>query len=258
MNTIVIKCGGSILAKLSDEFFTSIKELQQKGFQIVIVHGGGPEIETMLNQLQIKSEFVNGLRRTTAEVLEVVEMVLSGKVNKSLVNNLSKMGINAVGLAGTDVNILSAKAIDYEKLGFVGEVTHVNSNFLEGLLRKNYLPVLSPIGIADDFNKYNINADTAAASVAIALNAKHLLFVTDVSGILKDGEVVPYLNTNEVDELIEDGTIYGGMIPKVKAALQALSTGQLHEITIINGKDSLLALDGSLKGTKIVKELEVV
>lgn len=258
MNTIVIKCGGSILAKLSDDFFASIKELQQNGFQIVIVHGGGPEIETMLNKLQITSEFVDGLRKTTSEVLDVVEMVLSGSVNKSLVNNISKMGIEAVGLAGTDANILSAKAIDYVKLGFVGEVISVNSIFLEQLLQMNYVPVISPIGIADDYRKYNINADTAAASVAIALNAQHLLFVTDVSGILKDGEVIPHLSTNEVNELIDDGTIYGGMIPKVKAALQALSSGQLQEITIINGRDSLLALDGSLRGTKIVKELEVV
>lgn len=258
MDTIVIKCGGSILSKLSDSFFTSIKELKNNGYKVVIVHGGGPEIGQMLASLSIESEFVNGLRKTTPEVLDVAEMKLSGTVNKKLVTLLVKTGIQAVGLSGCDASLLQVKPIDLESLGYVGEVTKVNTQFLQQMLELDYVPVISPIGIDENFSKFNINADTAAASVAIELEAKHLLFVTDVDGIMKNGEVLPALSTTTVRDLIEEGTIYGGMIPKVKAALAALETGSLHEITIINGKDSLVAMDGSLKGTKIVKELEVV
>ncbi|MFT4412526.1 acetylglutamate kinase [Fredinandcohnia humi] len=258
MNTIVIKCGGSILAELSDSFFHSIRELKQNGYKIVIVHGGGPEIGQMLATLDIRSEFVNGLRKTTPEVLEVAEMVLSGTVNKKLVSLLQKAGIQAVGLSGSDALLLQATPIDLESLGYVGEVKNVNISFLTQLLALDYVPVLSPIGIDEELTKYNINADIAAASVAVALHANHLLFVTDVPGILKNGELLPELSTNTVVDLIGEGTIYGGMIPKVNAALSALEFGSLQEITIISGKDSLVALDGSIKGTKIVKELEVI
>ncbi|MEH7235487.1 acetylglutamate kinase [Bacillus sp. JJ1562] len=258
MQTIVIKCGGSILAKLSDSFFNSIKELKESGYRVVVVHGGGPEIGQTLTSLNIESEFVNGLRKTTKEVLDVVEMVLSGTVNKKVVVELEKAGIPSVGLSGCDAKLISAKPVNLDQLGYVGEIAQVNISFLEFLLSQNYVPVISPIGIDENFTKYNINADTAAASVAIALKAEHLLFVTDVDGIKKDGEVLPSLSTDSVLTLIEEGTIYGGMIPKVRAALSALNDGGLNEITIINGKDSLLSMDGTLKGTKIVKELEVV
>ncbi len=258
MQTIVIKCGGSILAELSDSFFNSIKELKKSGYKVVVVHGGGPEIGQTLASLKIKSEFVNGLRKTTKEVLDVVEMVLSGTINKKVVVELEKAGIPSIGLSGCDAKLITAKPVNIDQLGYVGEIEQVNVSFLEFLLSQNFVPVLSPIGIDEDFTKYNINADTAAASVAIALNAGHLLFVTDVDGIKKDGEVLPFLSADSVLTLIEEGTIYGGMIPKVKAALSALNNGGLTEITIINGKGSLLSMDGTLKGTKIVKELEVV
>lgn len=258
METIVIKCGGSILSQLSDSFFNSIKELKESGYKVVVVHGGGPEIGQTLSSLNIKSEFVNGLRKTTKEVLDVVEMVLSGTVNKKVVVELEKAGIPSVGLSGCDARLIKAKPVDLEQLGYVGEVERINVAFLEYLISQNYVPVISPIGIDENFSKYNINADTAAASVAIALKAKHLLFVTDVDGIKKDGELLPSLSTDSVLTLIDEGTIYGGMIPKVKAALSALNDGGLNEITIINGKGSLLSMDGTLKGTKIVKELEVV
>ncbi|MEH7388351.1 acetylglutamate kinase [Bacillus sp. JJ1521] len=258
MQTIVIKCGGSILAELSDPFFNSIKELKESGYRVVVVHGGGPEIGQTLASLKIESEFVNGLRKTTKEVLNVVEMVLSGTVNKNVVMELEKAGIPSVGLSGCDAKLITAKPVNIEELGYVGEIEHVNVSFLDFLLSQNYVPVISPIGIDEDFTKYNINADTAAASVAIHLKAEHLLFVTDVDGIKKDGEILPALSTDSVLTLIEEGTIYGGMIPKVKAALSALHDGGLNEITIINGKSSLLSVDGSLKGTKIIKELEVV
>lgn len=258
METIVIKCGGSILSELSDSFFNSIKELKDSGYKVVVVHGGGPEIAQTLSSLNLKSEFVNGLRKTTKEVLNVVEMVLSGTVNKKVVVELGKAGIPSVGLSGCDAELIKVKPVDLEQLGYVGEIVDVNVSFLEYLISQNYVPVISPIGIGEDFTKFNINADTAAASVAIALKAKHLLFVTDVDGIKKDGEVLPSLSTDSVLSLIDEGTIYGGMIPKVKAALSALNEGGLNEITIINGKASLLSVDGTLKGTKIVKELEVV
>ncbi|WP_449539451.1 acetylglutamate kinase [Ferdinandcohnia sp. Marseille-Q9671] len=258
METIVIKCGGSILAQLSDSFFKSIRELKESGYKVVIVHGGGPEIGQTLSSLNIKSEFVNGLRKTTKEVLDVVEMVLSGLVNKKVVTELEKAGIPSVGLSGCDARLLQARPVNIDQLGYVGEIEQVNVSFLEYLLAEKYVPVISPIGIDADFTKYNINADTAAASVAIALEARHLLFVTDVDGIIKNGEVLPALSTDSVLSLIEDGTIYGGMIPKVNAALSALNDGGLNEITIINGKDSLLSLDGTLKGTKISKEVQNV
>ncbi|WP_453990477.1 acetylglutamate kinase [Bacillus nitroreducens] len=258
METIVIKCGGSILSELSEAFFNSIKELKESGYKVVVVHGGGPEIGHTLTSLNIESEFVNGLRKTTKEVLDVVEMVLSGKVNKKVVMELEKAGIPSLGLSGCDAKLIQAKPVDLENLGYVGEVEQVNVSFLENLLTQDYVPVISPLGMDEEFTKYNINADTAAASVAIALKAKHLLFVTDVDGIKKDGEVLPSLSTDSVLSLIEEGTIYGGMIPKVKAALSALNDGGLNEIIIINGKGSLLSIDGTLKGTKIVKELEVV
>ncbi|MCC3355589.1 acetylglutamate kinase [Bacillus sp. REN16] len=258
MQTIVIKCGGSILAELSDSFFNSIKELKNSGYNVVVVHGGGPKIGQTLASLNIESEFVNGLRKTTKEVLDVAEMVLSGMVNKKVVIELEKSGIPSIGLSGCDAKLMKAKPINLEQLGYVGEIEQVNVSFLEFLLSQNYVPVISPIGFDVDFTKYNINADSAAASVAIALKAEHLLFVTDVDGIIKDGEVQPSLSTESVLTLIEEGTIYGGMIPKVNAALSALRDGGLNEITIINGKDSLLSMDGTLKGTKIVKELEVV
>src|SRR5690606_17373516 len=156
-----------------------------------------------------------------------------------------KAGIPSIGLSGCDAELIKAMPVNLEELGYVGEVEHVNVSFLNNLFSLDYVPVLSPIGIDGDFAKYNINADTAAASVAIALKAKHLLFVTDVDGIKKDDEVLPILTTDSVLTLIEEGTIYGGMIPKVKAALSALNDGGLNEITIINGKGSLLSVDGT-------------
>ena len=256
-DVIVIKCGGSILAELTDSFFSSIKELQDKGMKIVIVHGGGPEIAQMLNSLNIPSEFVDGLRQTTEEVLEIVEMVLAGAVNKKLVSNLAAQDMNTIGLSGIDGKLLQASPINLETLGYVGTVTDVNIDLINSLINMNYVPVIAPIGVGESGDKFNINADTAAASIATALNAKHLLFVTNVPGIMKDGSVLKNVPVSEIETLINDGTIYGGMIPKVNAAVSAISGG-LSEIMIVNGKSSLISLDGSLSGTKLTKELEAV
>jgi acetylglutamate kinase len=256
-NIIVIKCGGSILAELTNDFFDSIKELQNKGNKIVIVHGGGPEIEQMLTSLSIKSEFVNGLRKTTSQVLDTVEMVLAGSVNKKLVSLLTASKLKAIGLSGVDGELLKATPINEATLGHVGEVKEVNTELLMSLLEMNYIPVIAPIGAQDSGQKLNINADTAAASIAGALKAEHLLFVTNVSGILKNGSLLEEVSEKTVQELMLDGTIYGGMIPKVNAALSAMSAG-LNEIMIVSGKTSFVTFEGSLSGTKLIKELEAV
>ncbi len=254
---IVVKCGGSILSELSDSFFQSLKELQAQGNKLVIVHGGGPEIGNMLKALSIESEFVNGLRKTTSDVLDVVEMILSGAVNKKLVAKLHSNKMNAIGLSGIDGDLIKAALIDEKSLGYVGEVEKVNNKLLLELIDMNFIPVISPIGMTVEGQKLNINADTAAASIAAVLNAKHLLFVTDVVGILKEGVLLETVSTQYVKELITEGTIYGGMIPKVQAAITALSAG-LNEIMIVSGKDSFVTLDGELAGTKLIKELEAV
>lgn len=250
---VLIKCGGSTLANLSDGFFESIADLITLGKKPVIVHGGGPEINRILTELKIESEFVNGLRKTTADVMDVVEMVIAGKVNTTLVGKLQKAGVQSLGLSGVDAKLLKAKPIDFEELGFVGDVEKVNESLLFAILGLDIVPVIAPIGVDDDDNRYNINADTAAGAVAKALGAEQLLFVTDVPGILKDGILLEKLTPKQIEELIEDGTIYGGMIPKVQAALESL-TGDLQEVMIVDGKHSKIVNDGQIIGTKIVKE----
>jgi len=253
---VVIKCGGSVLDELSESFFDSLQELKNKGKSIVIVHGGGPEIGKLLKQLNVPSEFVHGLRKTTKEVLEVAEMILAGKVNKQLVSLLQKNGLKAIGLSGIDAGLLEAKPVNVNQLGYVGEVVGVNVSFLEQLLSSDYIPVIAPIGFDKHGQKYNINADTAAGAVAQALEAKHLLFVTDVPGILQNGKVVERTTVTSILEMINDGTIYGGMIPKVKAAIESIA-GPLQEVIIVSGKTSFYSANGEISGTKIMKEAGV-
>ncbi|WP_017754615.1 acetylglutamate kinase [Calidifontibacillus oryziterrae] len=253
---VLIKCGGSTLSNLSDGFFESIADIIKLGKRPVIVHGGGPEINRILTELKIESEFVNGLRKTTTEVMEVVEMVIAGKINTTLVGKLQKAGVEALGLSGVDGKLLKAKPVNFEQLGYVGEVETVNRELLLAILSLNIVPVIAPIGVDDDDHRYNINADTAAGAVAKALDADQLLFVTDVPGILKDGELLEELTPKEIEVLIEEGTIYGGMIPKVKAALHSL-TGELQEVMIVDGKHSKIVNDGKIIGTKIIKETAV-
>lgn len=250
---ILIKCGGSTLTQLSDAFFESIADLIKLGKRPVIVHGGGPAIQEMLTSLNIESEFVDGLRKTTADVMEVVEMVLAGKVNTSIVGRLQKTGVKTIGLAGVDGQLLKAKPINFEQLGYVGMIEQVNATFLLELLSIGFVPVIAPLGVDDDDQRYNINADTAAGAVAKALGAEQLLFVTDVPGILKEGQMIETISPKEIEAFIEDGTIYGGMIPKVKAAIDSL-TGDIQEVIIVNGKDTKIVNDGQIIGTKIIKE----
>ena len=250
---VVIKCGGSTLAELTDEFFHSVVRLKQEGKHPIIVHGGGPDINQMLETLAIKSEFVDGLRKTTSDVLETVEMVLCGRVNKKLVKRTQDGHGLAVGLAGCDANLLMVKPVDINKLGFVGEPVAVNTELILTLIDQDLIPVIAPIGVDEFGTHFNVNADTAAGAIAEALGASELIFVTDVDGILKDGLALESVTDVEVHRLIETGVIYGGMIPKVKAALKSLK-GSLPFVRIVNGKQAVFAVGEGLKGTKITKQ----
>ncbi|WP_043980515.1 acetylglutamate kinase [Priestia megaterium] len=247
---VVVKCGGSIVNQLTSAFFESIQQLKANGYQIIVVHGGGPDIQDTLTKLRIETEFVDGLRKTSKEALEVVTMVLAGKVNKQLVKDLQKANLKAVGLSGIDGLLLKAEAIDVERLGYVGEVKGVNDTLLKQLTDSKYIPVVSSIGADEEGNSYNINADVAAGAVAQAVNAEKLMFVTDVKGVLKDGALLPELTKSEIDALIEEKVIYGGMIPKVTSAINALSP-LLEEVHIISGTDGFLDKEGNLIGTAI-------
>lgn len=187
-------------------------------------------------------------------MLDVVEMVLNGKVNKTLVSLLQTNGIRAVGLSGVDDRLLQAKPIDVQTLGYVGEVVHVHTKMLHMLLRHGYVPVIAPIGVDERGQTYNINADTAASAIAQALSADKLVFVTDVAGILKNGEVVKEATAQTVEAMMADGTISGGMIPKVKAALHALHS--VEEVAIVSGKASFYK-EGTWHGTMMKKEVYV-
>lgn len=249
-NIIVLKCGGSSIDDLSEDFFTNIKTLKTSGLKPVIVHGGGPAIQKMLEQLEIQFEFIDGLRKTTEEMMDVVEMVLTGHVNPALTRIVNQAGMKAVGVSGSDMNLLKAVPIDYERYGLVGEIIHVNSEYIKELLRLDIVPIISPIAIGSDGKKYNVNADTAAGAVASALQANQLVFVTDVPGILKQNQLIDTVTTEEIEQFIKDGTIYGGMIPKVKAAMKGLSSN-VQEVMIVNGKRSTLRDTTTLTGTTI-------
>jgi acetylglutamate kinase len=255
MSILVIKCGGSIIEELSDAFFDSIKELQNHGYRIVFVHGGGPDINSMLEQCQIEPVFENGLRKTTSEVMEIVELMLSGKSNRSLVHKLEIHGISAIGLNGSDGKMLKGSHINEATLGAVGEITEVDTELIEMVLDKNICPVLTPIAITESGDKLNVNADMAAGAVAKALEAEMCLFVTDVKGVLKEGVLLEQLTEDDTQTLINEGTIYGGMIPKVKTALTALEKG-IEEVMIISGKAGFYK-NQNMIGTKFITEKEI-
>lgn len=254
---IVLKCGGSIIDHLSESFYKNIHLLQQAGLKPIIVHGGGPAIQEMLMTLNITYEFIHGLRKTTEEMMDVVEMVLSGKMNNHLVRKLNEVGIHALGLSGSDVHLFIAKPINLERLGFVGHIEDVNVDFLKQLMRQHIVPVLAPIALGKDGNRYNVNADSAAGAVAKALGAKQLIFVTDVPGVMKDGNMLDKVTVEDIKKMIADETIYGGMIPKVTAALDSL-TGSVEEVMIVDGQQSTLRNRTQLVGTVIRKTMEVV
>ena len=237
----VIKYGGAAMVKdsLKASFANDINLLRTAGLLPIVVHGGGPEITQTLEKLgSTRSEFVDGVRVTGPEDLKVVEMVLTGKINSEIVSLLNQITAKAVGISGKDAGLLRAKKLIGEggrDLGMVGEVTSVNHELLEVLLSKLYVPVVSPMGLGEDGEGYNINADSAAAEIAIALKAEKLIYLTDVAGILEDGELVTDITATAVREKIANGTIRGGMVAKVKSALRAIEGG-VASVHVIDGR----------------------
>jgi acetylglutamate kinase len=261
MKYLVIKCGGSVLDNLPRSFFEDVVKMQQcKEWTPIIVHGGGPLITSLLKSLNVETKFVNGLRVTDHQVLDVVEMVLSGSVNKQVVRNIVEVGGNAIGVSGVDGGLLQAiPTRDAKTLGFVGEVVEVNQSIIQGIINQGYIPVISPVGIDISGQRYNINGDIAASAIANALGA-NLCFISDIPGILieKNGQKMKLdkVSKSIIEEMISNQTIYGGMIPKVTAAIDGL-VHNIPEVGIINGfdKDSLIDfVNGKNIGTKIILE----
>ena len=247
MKTIVIKCGGSIISRLSEKFFVSLGELRDEGYSFVFVHGGGPDINEMLAKFDVPVQFENGLRKTTKETLEIAELVLAGKTNRHFVHMLQSHGFKAVGLNGSDGEILQAEHIDQDALGEVGRINKVNTDLLKVLLSKEIYPVLTPISISQSGDKLNVNADTAAGAVAAALHAELCIFITDVDGVRNGSGTIEHLTEPEIRQLIDEGTIYGGMIPKVNAAIQAKHEGA-SRILITSGVSHFFS-NSQWKGT---------
>lgn len=259
---IVIKYGGNAMIneKLKDSVMRDIVLLSLIGVKVVLVHGGGPEITDMLKKIGKQTEFVNGLRVTDKETVDIVQMVLTGKINKSLVNLIENKGGKAMGLSGIDGHMIEAKVKD-ERLGFVGEITNVNVQPILDVIEKGYIPVVSTVGCDADNNVYNINADTAAAKIAGELKAESLISMTDISGILKDKDdpstLIPKITLDEAVTLIDDGIICGGMLPKVECCTNAIKWG-VNQVFIIDGTIPHSILIETLTdegiGTMFVKE----
>lgn len=237
---VVVKYGGNAMVneELKRAVMGDIVLLSLIGVKVVLVHGGGPEINEMLNKIGKKSEFKNGLRVTDSETAEVVQMVLAGKISKSLVNLIGNMGGKAIGLSGMDGHMIEARKID-EELGFVGEITNVDPTPILDVLDKGYIPVISTIAYDSDGLCYNINADTAASRIAGTLGAESLISMTDISGLLKDKDdpstLISVVNVSEAPQLVREGIISGGMIPKVDCCIEAIRRG-VRKVFIIDGR----------------------
>jgi acetylglutamate kinase len=248
--TVVVKYGGHAMgdAALGARFARDVVLLKQIGVNVVVVHGGGPQIGQMLERLKIKSSFVDGLRVTDKETVEIVEMVLAGSINKEIVGLINAAGGTAIGLSGKDGGLIRAKKLTRTRrdpeskieevldLGFVGEPTEVNANVIELLSRSDIIPVVAPTGLGDAGETYNINADTSAGAVAAALKASRLLMLTDTAGVLdQDKKVMPEISVEQARQMIADGTIYGGMIPKIETCLEAVEQG-VEAAVILDGR----------------------
>ena len=237
---VVVKYGGNAMVneQLKQQVMEDIVLLWLIGVKIVLVHGGGPEITELMDRLGKKPEFVDGLRVTDKETVDIVQMVLAGKVNKTLVNLLEMKGGKAIGLSGMDGRLIEAKVKD-EKLGFVGEITKIHIKPVLDLLNNGYIPVVSTVGCDKAGNAYNINGDTAAAHIAGALNAERLILMTDIAGILRDkndpATLIPELTLAQADKLRQEGVISGGMIPKVDCCVTALHAGVKNAV-IMDGR----------------------
>ena len=239
---IVIKYGGAAMIEeaLKTSFAQDIVLLQSLGMRPVVVHGGGPEVSKVIQSLGQEVTFVDGLRVTTAENLKVAEMVLSGNLNKEIIAHLQTFGGKAVGLSGKDGNLIQADKKKHASgidLGYVGTIKQINPELLHLLMREQFIPVVSPIGMGSSGETYNINADTVAAAIAVALEARKVIFMTDVDGVLSDGkELISYLDTATAENLIANKVISGGMVPKIQAALDCVKAN-VRSAHIINGTD---------------------
>ncbi|QEA38754.1 acetylglutamate kinase [Pistricoccus aurantiacus] len=248
--TVVVKYGGNAMTEdtLIDSFAHDMVLLKEVGINPVVVHGGGPQIGDLLARLNIESRFVNGMRVTDAQTMDVVEMVLGGLVNKGIVNLINQCGGKAIGLTGKDGAQIRARQLKIEHrtpemtaseiidIGHVGEVEHISTDLIEMLAARDFIPVIAPIGVDAAGHSYNINADLVAGKLAEALNAEKLMLLTNVAGLMNArGEVVTGLSTRQVDELIADGTIFGGMLPKIRCALEAVKGG-VKSAHIIDGR----------------------
>jgi acetylglutamate kinase len=265
--TFVIKYGGSIMDNLEaqDAFIDDLLLLKSIGIKVVIVHGGGPEISKWLNKTGAETKFVKGLRVTDSATMEIVEMVLSGNVNKKLSSNLSKKGLNAIGISGKDSRLIKAKKkYVYEgenkiDIGFVGEVTSINKNLLLNLLDSDIIPVISPVGCDAEGNSYNINADYAASFISGVLKAEKLLIMTDIDGVYTDiknpDTLLPSITIDEIKYYTEAGIITGGMIPKLECCVDALIKGT-KSVHLIDGRKehNLLVNISTNGGTKIITQ----
>ncbi|MGO8952149.1 MAG: acetylglutamate kinase [Rhodomicrobium sp.] len=248
--TVVIKYGGHAMgdAKLAEGFARDIVMLEQASVKPVVVHGGGPQIARLLDRLGIVSEFSGGLRVTDAATVEVVEMVLAGTINKQIVSQINQLGGHACGISGKDGNLMIAKKLvrterdpdsNIERvidLGFVGDPEEVNPHIVQTLTQNEFIPVVSPLGFSRDGVTYNINADTFASELAAALKAKRLLLLTDVAGVLdRDKKLIHHLSVSEAKAMIADGTISGGMIPKVEGCISVIEKG-VEGVVILDGR----------------------
>lgn len=261
---IVVKYGGNAMINetLKEQVMEDIILLHLTGVKVVLVHGGGPEITDTLNKIGKESVFVDGLRVTDKETVDVVQMVLAGKINKSLVNMLEIKGGNAIGISGLDGHMIKAEMKD-EKLGFVGRITAVDVTMINDLLEKGYIPVVSTIGCDGKGNVYNINADTAAAYIAGAMEAERLITMTDIEGILRDKDdhssIIPCIDIKGAQELFTTEIVSGGMIPKVQCCIDAIHRG-VKKVTILDGRVPHALLIETLTdegaGTMIVRDMK--
>ncbi|MEQ9519378.1 MAG: acetylglutamate kinase [Parvibaculum sp.] len=247
--TVVVKYGGHAMGDetLAASFARDIVLLKQSGINPIVVHGGGPQIGAMLKRMNIESSFSGGLRITDKATVEVVEMVLAGSINGQIVSALNQAGGRAVGLSGKDGNLIIARKVDHQHdpesnvensvdLGFVGEPAAINPEILETMIRSDIIPVIAPIGVSVEGDTYNINADTAAGAIAAATGAKRLLLLTDVRGVLdKEGNLMTGLSVDRARALMADGTISGGMIPKLETCIDAVSEG-VEAVVILDGR----------------------
>jgi len=222
---MVIKLGGSTLEGLNESFFENFKKLQESGVELIITHGGGPAINRELAERGIESHALNGIRITSEAVIDIVQSTLIGKVNPALIHELTTAGIAAIGLNGFDGQLIEADYLDKDVFGFVGEVKTVNTSLLESLISAGIVPVIACVGADEHGQALNINGDTVASEIALALDADSLILVTDVSGIRINDEYQSKVTPSFINQWIEEGHIYGGMIPKVQGALECLNAG---------------------------------